>query len=121
VAENPPRAPTTRRPQHRRRRREDCAARRPTWPPWLTIPTTLNSLPCAPTSRGSTCGTASTWGSRSSRTSGSSSARTITALLIALGKRARANDDALWLLRHKWFFDACGRLFGDQDAVPLDG
>jgi len=34
---------------------------------------------------------------------------------------ARANGDVRWLLRHRWFFAACGRLFDNGDAVPLDG
>ena len=45
----------------------------------------------------------------------------ITALLVALGKRVRANNDTAWLRRHRWFFDATARLFDNGDAVPLDG
>ena len=26
-----------------------------------------------------------------------------------------------WLARHQWFSDACARLFGDGQAVPMDG
>jgi hypothetical protein len=29
--------------------------------------------------------------------------------------------DQGWLDRHRWFGDACERLFADQPAVPLDG
>jgi hypothetical protein len=45
----------------------------------------------------------------------------ITAALIVLSRMPRANDDTARLLRHRWFFAACGRLFDDQRAVPLDG
>ena len=45
----------------------------------------------------------------------------ITATLIILAKMARASDVWDWLLRRRWFFAACGRLFEDGDAVPLDG
>jgi hypothetical protein len=45
----------------------------------------------------------------------------ITATLIVLAKMTRANDDWDWLLRHRWFLAACGRLFDNGDAAPLNG
>jgi hypothetical protein len=45
----------------------------------------------------------------------------ITTTLILLSRRARANEDREWLRRHRWFLDACDRLFVGGDAVALDG
>jgi hypothetical protein len=44
----------------------------------------------------------------------------ITSALIELGKSAKANGDTRWLLRHKWWFAAVGRLFDGERAAPLD-
>ena len=38
----------------------------------------------------------------------------ICAALIALANTAREQGDTAWLLRHRWFFAACGRLFDDE-------
>jgi hypothetical protein len=35
-------------------------------------------------------------------------------------KVACGNDDWPWLVRHRWFFAACGRLFNDKPVVPFD-
>jgi hypothetical protein len=45
----------------------------------------------------------------------------ITATMINCAQVALQRSDAAWLLRHRWFSDACARLFKDQPAVPLDG
>jgi hypothetical protein len=45
----------------------------------------------------------------------------ITAALIGCGQIALQRGDAAWLERHRWFGDACQRLFADQPAVKLDG
>ncbi len=45
----------------------------------------------------------------------------ITAALVFCGKAAIERDDKAWLDRHRWFRDACARLFADQLVVLLDG
>jgi hypothetical protein len=45
----------------------------------------------------------------------------ITAALFGCGQVALQRGDTEWLDRHRWFSDACTRLFVDQPAVPLDG
>jgi hypothetical protein len=44
----------------------------------------------------------------------------IAATLMLLVTHALTHGDDAWLERHRWFGDACERLFNDQAAVPLD-
>jgi len=44
----------------------------------------------------------------------------ILASLIACGTIALQRGDAARLARHRWFGEACDRLFQDQPATPLD-
>ena len=45
----------------------------------------------------------------------------IAAALIGCGQVALQRGDRQWLERHRWFGEACERLFRDQQAMPLDG
>lgn len=45
----------------------------------------------------------------------------IAAALMACVTHAMEHGDEAWLDRHRWWGDACARLFDDQPAVPLDG
>ena len=44
----------------------------------------------------------------------------IAAVLTGCASHALAHDDHAWLRRHEWWRTACGQLFEDPPAVPLD-
>ena len=45
----------------------------------------------------------------------------VTAALIGCGRVAMQRGDEAWLERHRWFAEACERLFSDLPATRLNG